>query len=172
MTFSFPKIISLCVLLCAAHTATATESLYDPGSAKPATASFKAVLGPESGSIKYDQRMLKAAKIAEDRAKAKSTARCWRYVKKALLAANLVESYPGTTYAKQAGEELRKNHGFTKINVTTPAAAPVGAVLVYGGKGAGHVEIRTEDGYVSDFESKKPSPRPLIGVYVKPVEAG
>ena len=45
---------------------------------------------------------------------------------------------------------------------------PVGSVLVYGGRGAGHVEIRTDDGFVSDFKSNKPSKRPLIGVYIKP----
>jgi hypothetical protein len=54
--------------------------------------------------------------------------------------------------------------------VNDPHAAPVGAVLVYGGRGAGHVEIRTETGFVSDHASLKPSPRPLIGVFVKPVE--
>ena len=45
---------------------------------------------------------------------------------------------------------------------------PVGSVLVYGGRGAGHVEIRTEGGFVSDFVSRTPSERPLVGVYVKP----
>ncbi|MEY2538877.1 MAG: hypothetical protein QOG67_2617, partial [Verrucomicrobiota bacterium] len=30
-----------------------------------------------------------------------------------------------------------------------------------------HVEIRTKDGFVSDFRSKIPSPRPLLGVYTK-----
>src|SRR6266550_4611832 len=34
-------------------------------------------------------------------------------------------------------------------------------------KGAGHVEIRTKSGFASDFRSKIPSPRPLIGVYTK-----
>ena len=32
---------------------------------------------------------------------------------------------------------------------------------------AGHVEIRTKNGFVSDFRSKTPSKRPLIGVYAK-----
>jgi len=52
--------------------------------------------------------------------------------------------------------------------VSDPYAAPMGAVLVYGAsKAAGHVEIRTKDGFVSDFKSKVPSPRPLLGVYAK-----
>jgi len=39
---------------------------------------------------------------------------------------------------------------------------------VYGArKAAGHVEIRTVDGFVSDFKSSVPSPRPLVGVYTK-----
>src|SRR6266480_1458045 len=46
--------------------------------------------------------------------------------------------------------------------------ALVAAGLVYGaGRAAGHVEIRTVDGFVSDFRSKTPSRRPLIGVYTK-----
>jgi len=40
--------------------------------------------------------------------------------------------------------------------------------LVYDAKReAGHVEIRTETGFVSDFRSKTPSHRPLIGVFAK-----
>jgi hypothetical protein len=46
--------------------------------------------------------------------------------------------------------------------------APLGSVIVYGGKGAGHVEFRTKTGFVSDFSTPRPSKRPLIGVYVKP----
>jgi hypothetical protein len=46
--------------------------------------------------------------------------------------------------------------------------APVGAVLVYGGADAGHVEIRTATGFVSDFISRTPYPRPFLGAYVKP----
>ena len=46
-------------------------------------------------------------------------------------------------------------------------AAPVGAVLVYGGKGAGHVEIRNKNGFASDFRTPTPSKRKLIGVYAK-----
>jgi hypothetical protein len=52
--------------------------------------------------------------------------------------------------------------------VSDPYQAPVGAVLVYGAKrAAGHVEIRTENGFVSDFRSKTPSRRPLLGVFAK-----
>jgi hypothetical protein len=41
-------------------------------------------------------------------------------------------------------------------------------VLVYGtARSVGHVEIRTKDGFVSDFRSATPSRRPLMGVYAK-----
>ncbi len=126
------------------------------------------MFGPKAGNFKYDARMLRAAKIAEERARARSTKRCWRYVKAALLAAEVIDSYPKTALAKQAGEELTRLHGFRRLPIVDPYKAPPGAVLVYGGKGAGHVEIRTAKGFVSDFESPKPSKRPLIGVYVKP----
>ncbi len=129
-------------------------------------------LANTSTLVSYDSRMLEAAEIAKKSANSRSIRRCWRFVKRALVAADLVDTYPGTVYAKQAGSELASQHGFTKIPVTDPFAAPVGSVLVYGGKGPGHVEIRTKEGFVSDFASAKPSPRPLIGVYVKPRREG
>jgi len=111
--------------------------------------------------------LVKAANIAQERAYAHSKSRCWRYVKEALLAAGAVSSYPKTALAKQAANELVENHGFKKLPVNDPYAAPIGAVLVYGGKGAGHVEIRNKTGFVSDFRAAVPSKRKLIGVYAK-----
>ena len=108
-----------------------------------------------------------AASIAQERAYAHSKSRCWRYVKQALVAAGAVSSYPKTALAKQAGDELVRDYGFKKLPMNDPYAAPVGAVLVYGGKGAGHVEIRNKTGFVSDFRAAKPSKRRLIGVYAK-----
>ena len=113
-------------------------------------------------------KLLKAATIAQERARAHSRSRCWQYVKEALLASGAVNVYPGTAYAKEAGSELVNKFGFKKLSVRDPYKAPVGSVLVYGAnRAAGHVEIRTKDGFVSDFKSKIPSPRPLIGVYAK-----
>ena len=109
-----------------------------------------------------------AARIAADRAHAHSQSSCWRYVKQALLAAKTIDSYPKTAYAKQAGAELTTSYGFKKLNISDPYAAPLGAVIVYGGRGAGHVEIRTPAGFVSDFQTPRASSRPLIGVFVKP----
>lgn len=112
---------------------------------------------------RIDPRLCRAATIAEERANAHSKARCWHYVKEALLAAGAVSSYPKTAYAAQAGEELVRSYGFTKLPVRDPYAAPVGAVLVYGGRG--HVEIRTHDGFVSDYHSKTACFYPLLAVY-------
>jgi hypothetical protein len=110
----------------------------------------------------------RAASIAEERAHAHSREQCWHYVKEALVASGAVSSYPKTAYAKEAANELVSNYGFKKLPVRDPYKAPVGSVLVYGAsKGAGHVEIRTQSGFASDFRSKIPSPRPLIGVYTK-----
>ena len=117
---------------------------------------------------KTNPQLVRAASIAQERARAHSKSLCWRYVKEALLASGAVSSYPKTAMAKQAGQELVQNYGFKKLSVRDPYKAPVGSVLVYGArKAAGHVEIRTKDGFVSDFRSKTPSPRPLLGVYVK-----
>ena len=152
--------------VCTGHAA--EQSLYDKKSAQALTREQQSVFGPQSGRFRYDKRMLNAAKIAAERARGHSISRCWRYVKNALLAANAIDSYPKTAYAKQAGNELQNSYGFRKIKVKDPYKAPLGSVLVYGGKGAGHVEIRTPTGFVSDFASVRPSKRPLIGVYVKP----
>ena len=123
---------------------------------------------PFGNDSKIDPKLRRAATIAEERARAHSLSKCWHYVKEALVAAGVVKSRPQTTLAKQAGQELVNNYGFKKLPVTDPYQAPVGAVLVYGAKrAAGHVEIRTEDGFVSDFRSKTPSRRPLLGIFAK-----
>ena len=115
-----------------------------------------------------DPKLRRAATIAQERAHAHSLKKCWQFVKEALVAAGVVKSRPQTTLAKQAGQELVKNYGFKKLPVSDPYQAPVGSVLVYDAKrAAGHVEIRTEDGFVSDFRSKIPSRRPLLGVFAK-----
>jgi hypothetical protein len=115
-----------------------------------------------------DPKLMRAATIAEERAHAHSRERCWHYVKEALVASGIINSYPKTVYAKDAGQELVKSYGFKKLPVRDPYKAPLGSVLVYGAsRAAGHVELRTKDGFVSDFRSKIPSPRPLIGVYAK-----
>jgi hypothetical protein len=115
-----------------------------------------------------DPKLARAATIAEERANAHSKMRCWRSVKQALVAAGVVSSYPQTALARQAGDELVQRYGFTRLAVRDPYQAPIGSVLVYGsGRAAGHVEIRTARGFVSDFRAATPSRRPLIGVYAK-----
>ena len=115
-----------------------------------------------------DPKLTRAATIAEERANAHSRRQCWHYVKEALLASGVIRSRPTTVYAKQAGQELVNNFGFKKLAVNDPYQAPIGSVLVYNAsRAAGHVEIRTKDGFVSDFRSKTPSRRPLLGIFVK-----
>jgi hypothetical protein len=115
-----------------------------------------------------DGKLMQAATIAQERAHAHSRSMCWHYVKEALLASGVINSRPKSELAKEAAQDLVSNYGFKKLPVGDPFAAPVGSVLVYGAnRAAGHVEIRTRDGFVSDFYSKTPSPRPLLGVYAK-----
>lgn len=112
--------------------------------------------------------VIEAVRIAKNNANPRATRYCWRYVKRALLAADAVDSYPEGVSAKYAGAILTDQYGFIHLDdITDPEDAPVGAVLVYGGAGHGHIEIRTENGYVSDFTTKNHSKRPLTGVYVK-----
>ncbi|MGB8356120.1 MAG: hypothetical protein WCD79_19645 [Chthoniobacteraceae bacterium] len=117
----------------------------------------------------YDPHMIKAAEIAVKRAHPKMTWHCWGAVKDALLQADVITKRPKSPWAKQAGAELCENYGFIKVPIRNPYDAPVGSVIVYGGLDAGHVELRSSTGFVSDFTSQTPYPRPLIGVYLKPI---
>ncbi len=115
-----------------------------------------------------DSRLMQAATIAQERAHAHSRSRCWRYVKDALLASGVIDSRPKSELARDAAQELVSNYGFKKLSVSDPFAAPIGSVLVYGTtRSVGHVELRTRNGFVSDFRSPTPSRRPLVGVYAK-----
>jgi hypothetical protein len=115
-----------------------------------------------------DSRLMQAATIAQERAHAHSRSRCWHYVKDALLASGVIDSRPKTELARDAAAELVNIYGFKRLSVNDPFSAPVGSVLVYGtARSVGHVELRTRDGFVSDFRSLTPSRRPLLGVYAK-----
>ena len=118
---------------------------------------------------RLDPRLRRAASIAQERANARTKARCWRYVKAALLASGAVNSYPKTAYARQAGDELVRSYGFKRLPIRDPYAAPVGAVIVYRNArgGAGHVELRSPNGFVSDYSSKNKCRYPLLAVYGK-----
>jgi hypothetical protein len=118
---------------------------------------------------RLDPRLRRAATIAQERANARSKARCWRYVKEALVASGVISRYPKTNYASQAGEELVRDFGFKRLPVRDQFAAPIGAVLVFaqGTNGAGHVVIRTKTGFASDYWTKNRCKYPLIAVYGK-----
>lgn len=179
-----PKIAPLLTILAASlctatavHAASFTSSRFNFKDADGQTQSVSVISKYYPKKIQYplakldrsmDPKLMRAATIAQERANAHSRSLCWRYVKEALVASGAVSSYPKTAYAKEAGQELVTQYGFKKLSVRDPFKAPVGSVLVYGAKkAAGHVEIRTKDGFVSDFRSKTPSPRPLLGVYAK-----
>ena len=101
--------------------------------------------------------------------KPKSVHRCLRYVKHALVAGHLFDKYPGCEHAKDFGPFLKKE-GFVNLLETAPgtnlATAPMGSVIiyrpvehqVYNGKTiSGHIEIKHEGGWVSDFNNDKPT---------------
>lgn len=116
---------------------------------------------------RLDPRLRRAATIAQERANARSRARCWQYVKQALLDSGVINSYPKTNYASQAGEELVQNFGFKRLPIHDQFAAPLGSVLVFGHGAEGHVVIRTKSGFVSDYWTKNRCKYPLVAVYGK-----
>jgi hypothetical protein len=156
------------VLRASAATPPGETSQYDPATARPLNPQESTAFGPQAGKFRYDERMIRAAEIAKSRANRHSTKKCWRSVKDALVAAKALPTRPDTVYAKQAANELSTEYGYKRLPVKDPYSAPIGSVLVYGGRGAGHVELRTQSGFVSDFYSATPSARPLLGVFVKP----
>src|SRR4029077_7851930 len=84
---------------------------------------------PANIDPRLDPKLRRAATIAEERANAHSKARCWHYVKEALVAAGVISAYPKTAYAYQAGEELVRDYGFKRLPTRDPYAAPIGSVL-------------------------------------------
>lgn len=164
----FSRLLASVALIFAATAAHGAEkSLYNPKAAEKIDPSKLSILGPQASKFRYDKRLVHAAEIAAERARAHSRGICWRSVKDALLSAGLVDTRPKTEYAKEAAEELTNDFGFHRIRCTDPYKAPLGSVIIYGGKGAGHIEFRTKTGFVSDFLAIRPSKRPLIGVFVK-----
>ena len=116
---------------------------------------------------RLDPKLTRAATLAQERTHAQSQAACWHYVKHALFSAGVISSYPKTAYAAEAGDELMRSYRFKRLPIRDPYQAPIGAVLVYGNRDHGHIEIRTKDGFVSDYHSKYRCFYPLIAVYGK-----
>jgi hypothetical protein len=139
------------------------------GSARIMHHSWRMPVGHPDAAVdsRLDPRLRRAASIAQDRANARSKSRCWQYVKQALVASGVIDSYPKTNYASQAGDELVRNYGFKRLPVRDQFAAPIGSVLVFGHGSEGHVVIRTRNGFVSDYWTKNRCKYPLVAVYGK-----
>lgn len=146
-----------------------------------------------NGALTPGVSSIKAADLAASRAAGRASGgKCYAWVKTALQQSGAVKDYMPGVAAKDAGPALEQR-GFTNIlnqpgaNIRSPYDAPKGAVLVYGAapgatdKNAkyGHIEIRTANGFASDYASANARTGPasnglegrgrvLIGVYVKP----
>jgi LysM repeat protein len=163
---------------------------FPPSAGKPLPASTVAGDVPQPGAAS-----IKAAGLAKARVLPRSAGKCYRYVKQALLAGGAVDHYLGGGSAIEAGPEL-VGQGFVDIfglpaaAIRSPYDAPVGAVLVYKATATatdknrvhGHIEMRVDGGFASDYFSPRArtgpqsngtvlnssSGRALAGVYVKP----
>jgi hypothetical protein len=127
--------------------------------------------GPAPVDKRIDKRMVLASFIARVKAPHEwGTLKCWRAVKIAMVEAGAIPTLPASIYARDAGEELVSRYGFVRLNIHDPYLAPAGSVLVYADpkkKEACHVELRTLDGFASDYSSEWRCKYPLIGVYAK-----
>ena len=129
----------------------------------------------------------------------RSRSKCYKAVKLALTASpagrgqGLIPAHFDDEAALNAQFTLKDNYGFVNLmmdptfknEIKSATDAPKGSVLVYSSgkkcrrskiEDCGHVEIKTDRGYVSDFFSKTPiSDDPeyiLVGVMIKPMIKG
>jgi LysM repeat protein len=99
----------------------------------------------------------------------KSKHLCLRYVKTALKATKMISTYNAVVAAKDFGPTLAAE-GFKNLLETKPGTnlrtAPVGSVIIYrpvekqernGEPIYGHIEIKTDSGYVSDYFTEHPT---------------
>jgi len=122
---------------------------------------------------RIDKRMLLAAFIARYKAPHEWTTRkCWHAVKTAMVEAGAIPSMPTSIYAREAGGELVAKYGFVQLKIHDPYFAPAGSVLVYGNEKREdcHVELRTTNGFASDYSSEWRCKYNLLGVYAKFVQ--
>jgi LysM repeat protein len=121
------------------------------------------VVAPPAGGM--------AATIAYALKKAHKTSqhKCLKYVKTALYATKMIRTYNAVVAAKDFGPSLAAE-GFQNLLETKPGTnlrtAPVGSVIIYrpvekqvhnGETIYGHIEIKTESGYVSDYLTRHPT---------------
>jgi len=100
-----------------------------------------------------------------------TTGRCLKAVRIAVQKAKGMPLKGDVLYAKDFGPVLVRKYKAKKLPISCPKKAPVGAIIVYGPwkksrTRAGHVEIKTVRGYVSDHISKQPYPGPVKGIYL------
>jgi len=176
-------------------------AIPSPGDAppRPGPAPAPVPVTPRAGLPQPGAASLKAAEYAERRATGRrSVGLCYRWVKQALQHGGAVDEYLGGASAINAGPQLLRE-GYVEIlhgansGIKSPYDAPCGAVLVYRAAATatdknrihGHIEIRTANGFASDYFSPRARTGPrengltslgaagrtLDGVYVKP-EAG
>jgi hypothetical protein len=100
-----------------------------------------------------------------------TTGKCLKAVRIAIQKAKGMPLKGDVLYAKDFGPVLVQKYGAKKLSISCPKKAPVGAIIVYGPwhksrSHAGHVEIKTKKGYVSDHISAAPYPGPVKGIYL------
>lgn len=143
-----------------------------------------------SGPVAAVKSMKGEAISSDSKKKDSSLGQCYKYVKIALLASGMVRHYLKGEAARDAGPELQKD-GYRNLldnpahGLKSPYDAPVGAVIVYDvtdGSRWGHIEVRTSEGFASDYFSPRPRTtkngqettstmsgrnRKVIGIWVK-----
>lgn len=131
-------------------------------------------------------RLIRSTWVNADR-KSSSIRSCYNGVKELLEKAGATSSRLVGEHAMYAGSSL-KSQGFLNLmdtdfkdQIKSPYDAPVGSVIVYkttDGSRSGHIEVRTENGFVSDYFSERARTgssgvglsskgRKVIGVYIK-----
>jgi hypothetical protein len=136
-----------------------------------------------SVAIRRKGRIIRRAHVKDGRV-SPSYKYCLAGVKTALQIGGVVDRYLPGSAAQGSGPTLERS-GFVNLlktdykdKIKSPYDAPLGSVIVYSGGRYGHVEIKTDQGFISDYFSKNArtgsaasglngAGRKVIGVYIK-----
>jgi len=96
-----------------------------------------------------------------------SLGRCLDYVKTALVRSCVLPSKPGNPSSAKDSHAMLISAGYELVGRSKGLSMP-GDIVVYGSMGGhphGHIEIKGQQGFISDFVSKGGAGMPVSGVY-------
>ncbi len=170
------------------------EKISPPGKREKSDPNNKWANDPVVSRYSNSKRTQKMIRYALRNKRGHSLGKCYKFVKRALVASDQVRHYPPGVYARNAVKDLKAQGMINMLDnpkyramIKKPGDAPKGAILVYwnGTREAGDIQIKLDNGpnskFVSDFENrsflespkahryaKMGKPYKIIGVMIQP----